>query len=157
MATTAKPTAGQLSEWKASNYPYRMIAAAIARWAADQERGTVLPDDESWGIEASGSTFKRAKRFLVTQGVLEINDGPHFVALRPGGQRPRAVHRVLPDLWDNGFMTDTTEHDDGLSVHLTVRVSRSIATRLRALADERDTSVSKVIRAALAGTREAAP
>lgn len=53
------------------------------------------------------------------------------------------------------FMTDT-EHDDGLPVHLTVRVSRSIATRLRALADERGTSVSRVIRASLGDTGRAA-
>ncbi|HUN30386.1 MAG TPA: ribbon-helix-helix protein, CopG family [Trebonia sp.] len=52
-------------------------------------------------------------------------------------------------------MTDT-EHDDGLPVHLTVRVSRSIATRLRALADERGTSVSRVIRASLGDTGRAA-
>jgi hypothetical protein len=52
-------------------------------------------------------------------------------------------------------MTDT-EHADGLAVHLTVRVSRSIAARLRALADEQGTSVSKVIRAALADARQTA-
>jgi len=80
MTTTQKVTDTQIREWKATGYPYKLIAAAIAEWAADQERGTVLPDDQFWGVEASPSTFKRAKRLLVTQGVLESNDGPFYVA-----------------------------------------------------------------------------
>ena len=80
MTTTTWPTAEQLREWRATNYPYKLIACAIADWAANQERGTVLPDDQSWGIEASPSTFKRAKKFLQTHGLLEVNDGPFYVA-----------------------------------------------------------------------------
>jgi hypothetical protein len=49
-----------------------------------QERGSVLPGNEVFGrkadVEASPSTFKRAKQFLVTHGVLEANDGPLYVA-----------------------------------------------------------------------------
>ncbi|MCW2930960.1 MAG: hypothetical protein JWM19_1922 [Actinomycetia bacterium] len=96
-----KPTLGQVSSWRATGYPYKLIAAAIAEWAAGKERGTVLPDDEFFRIEASASTYKRAKRFLATQGVLETSDGPFQVALqdsrpavsrRPGGA-PRGLAR----------------------------------------------------------------
>ena len=86
MTTTAKPTAEQIAAWRYPGHPYKLIAAAIAEWAAGRERGTVLPDDEFFGIEASGSTYKRAKRFLVAQGVLNTNDGPFQVALRSAGQ-----------------------------------------------------------------------
>ncbi len=83
-------TAAQLSSWRATGHPYKVIAAEIATWAADQERGTVLPVNHVFGrnlgIEASGSTFTRAKRLLVTHGVLSTNDGPYQVALRPYGQ-----------------------------------------------------------------------
>ena len=52
--------------------------------ARAQERGSVLPDNEVFGrkadVEASPSTYKRAKQFLVTHGVLEANDGPFYVA-----------------------------------------------------------------------------
>jgi predicted transcriptional regulator len=48
------------------------------------------------------------------------------------------------------------QHDDGLPVRVTVRLPRLVATRLRALADERGTTVSRLIRAALADTRQAA-
>jgi len=85
----AKVSDTQLLEWEATNYPYKMIAAAIARWAAGKERGTVLPDDQSFVIEASPSTFKRAKKFLQTHGVLEVNDGPFYVALPPARPGPR--------------------------------------------------------------------
>jgi hypothetical protein len=30
MTATTKPTAQQLAEWKAANYPYKLIAAPIA-------------------------------------------------------------------------------------------------------------------------------
>lgn len=49
-----------------------------------QERESVLPGNEVFGrkadVEASPSTFKRAKQFLVTHGVLEANDGPLYGA-----------------------------------------------------------------------------
>jgi len=80
MTATTRPTAQQLTEWRATNYPYKMIAAAIAEWAANQERGTVLPDNEFFRIEASPTTYKRAKKFLETHGVLAVGDGPFFVA-----------------------------------------------------------------------------
>lgn len=51
---------------------------------ATRNAGSVLPDNEVFGrkvdVEASPSTYKRAKQFLVTQGVLEVNDGPFYVA-----------------------------------------------------------------------------
>jgi hypothetical protein len=44
----------------------------------------VLPNNEVFGhkadVEASPSTYKRAKQFLVTHGVLETNDGPFYAA-----------------------------------------------------------------------------
>jgi hypothetical protein len=60
----------------------------------DKQRGTALPDNDFLGIAASLDTYKRAKSFLVTQGVLEANDRPHYVALsrmaRPSqGHHPR--------------------------------------------------------------------
>jgi hypothetical protein len=76
----AKVTADQLTSWRITGHAYKRAAAAIAEWAAGKERGTVLPDDQSFGIEASPSTFKRARAFLAAQGVLEISDGPYFVA-----------------------------------------------------------------------------
>jgi hypothetical protein len=75
-----KPTPEELRHWRDTRHTYKLIAAAIAEWANGKERCTVLPDDHFFGIEASGSTYKRAKKFLVTQGVLEINDGPFYVA-----------------------------------------------------------------------------
>lgn len=52
-------------------------------------------------------------------------------------------------------MSDNDAHD-GLPVRVTVRLSRLAAARLREVADERETTVSRVIRAALADTRLAA-
>jgi hypothetical protein len=76
-----KATDDQVRAWRGTGYAYKLIAAAMAEWAADKERGTVLPDDDFFGIAASPNTYKRARTFLVTQGVLEANDGPHYVAL----------------------------------------------------------------------------
>jgi hypothetical protein len=74
----------QVAAWRASGKQYQQIAAVIAVWARDQERGTVLPDNSVFGarlsFEASDSTYKRAKAFLVTHGVLSTNDGPFQVA-----------------------------------------------------------------------------
>ena len=80
MTTSTRVTDTQLREWEYTNFPYKLIAAAITRWAASQERGTVLPDNEFFGIEASPTTYKRAKKYLETHGVLEVNDGPFYVA-----------------------------------------------------------------------------
>jgi hypothetical protein len=73
-------TEDQIRAWKGSGHPCKLIAAAVAEWAAGKERGTVLPDDGFFGIEASGRTCKRAKTFLVAQGLLEADDA-HYVAL----------------------------------------------------------------------------
>jgi hypothetical protein len=75
-----KSTDAQVTSWRGSGKTYQKIA----EWARSQERGSVLPDNEVFGhkadVEASLSTYKRAKQFLVTHGVLETNDGPFYVA-----------------------------------------------------------------------------
>jgi hypothetical protein len=77
-------TDAQVTSWRGSGKAYQKIAAEIAEWARGQERGSVLPENEVFGhkadVEASPSTYKRAKQFLVTHGVLETNDGPFYVA-----------------------------------------------------------------------------
>ena len=77
-------TEAQVTSWRGSGTAYQKIAAEIAEWARAQERGSVLPDNEVFGrkadVEASPSTYKRAKQFLVTHGVLATNDGPFYVA-----------------------------------------------------------------------------
>jgi hypothetical protein len=77
-------TDAQVTAWRGSGKAYEKIAAEIAEWARGQERGSVLPDNEVFGrkadAEASPSTYRRAKQFLVTHGVLETNDGPFYVA-----------------------------------------------------------------------------
>ena len=79
-----KATDAQVTSWRGSGKTYQRIAAEIAEWARAQERGSVLPDNEVFGrkadVEASPSTYKRAKQFLVAHGVLEANDGPFYVA-----------------------------------------------------------------------------
>lgn len=79
-----KATDAQVASWRGSGKSYQKIAAEIAEWASAQERGTVLPGNDVFGrkvgVEASPSTYKRAKQFLVTHGVLEANDGPFYVA-----------------------------------------------------------------------------
>jgi hypothetical protein len=79
-----KATDVQVTSWRGSGKTYQKIAAEIAEWARGQERGSVLPENEVFGrkadVEASPNTFNRAKQFLVTQGVLETNDGPFHVA-----------------------------------------------------------------------------
>jgi hypothetical protein len=70
----------RLRGWLGSGKPYQQIAAEIAAWAAGKERGTVLPDDSEFGrdldVMVGPSTYGRAKRFLVTQGVLSTDDAP---------------------------------------------------------------------------------
>jgi hypothetical protein len=73
-----------IAQWAHSRYPYKQIAAAITEWALTQERGADLPANEFFagdlGVVASGSTWKRAKNFLATVGVLHHGDGPYQVA-----------------------------------------------------------------------------
>ena len=67
-------TDAQLRSWLGSGKRYQVIAATIAKWATGKERGTALPDNDEIGrhldFVASPHTYHRAKRFLVTQGVL---------------------------------------------------------------------------------------
>ena len=85
-----KATDDQIRAWKGSGKEYQIIAAGIAQWAADKERGTALLSNEEFGRDldfvASPRTYSRAKTFLVAQGVLSTNDGPFQVALRSAGQ-----------------------------------------------------------------------
>jgi len=84
MPNPSQLTDAQLSSWRASGKTYQIIAAEIAVWARGKERGTVLPDNVAFGrrlgIEASPSTYKRAKMLLAAQGVLSTSDGPFQVA-----------------------------------------------------------------------------
>ena len=70
----------KLRSWRATGYPYKLIA----EWAADQERGTAVPDNDYFAerlpIVCGPGPYKRAKEFLAAQGVLWSNDGPHMVA-----------------------------------------------------------------------------
>jgi len=84
MPTPSQLTDARLSSWRASGKTYQIIAAEIGEWARGKERGTVLPDNAVFGrqlgIDASPSTYKRAKMLLVAQGVLSTSDGPFQVA-----------------------------------------------------------------------------
>lgn len=74
----------RIAEWRATNHSYKVIAAEIAEWALRQDSGTLLPDNDFFArdlpIVASESSWKRAKTFLVTTGVLYLNDGPYRVS-----------------------------------------------------------------------------
>jgi hypothetical protein len=76
-------TDAQVRSWLGSGKQYQIIAAGIANWATGKERGTALPDDDEIGrrldFVASDSTYRRAKVFLVTQGVL-LHEGSYEVA-----------------------------------------------------------------------------
>jgi hypothetical protein len=56
----------------------------MAEWALRQERGTAVPGNDHFSgdlpIVASGSTWKRAKTFLVTAGVLRLDGSAYQVA-----------------------------------------------------------------------------
>jgi hypothetical protein len=86
----APVTDAKLAALRTSNRMYERAASVIAAWARDKERGTVLPSNsvfqktlaELTGDEPSPSVWKRAKNYLVTQGVLSTNDGPFQVALQ---------------------------------------------------------------------------
>jgi hypothetical protein len=73
----------QLRSWLGSGKQYQVIAATIAKWATGKERGTALPDNDEIGrhldFVASPHTYRRAKVFLVTQGVL-AHEGAYQVA-----------------------------------------------------------------------------
>jgi hypothetical protein len=73
----------QMRSWRGSGKEYQVIAAVIAQWAAGKERGTALPSNEEFGRDldfvAGPDTYRRAKVFLVTQGVL-ANEGSYQVA-----------------------------------------------------------------------------
>lgn len=82
-------TPAEITAWRASGDPCKLIAAAMAEWAVMQWPGTPLLGDDSFRVVAARpSTFKRARTFVMTQGVLEVGDGPHVVAFtgtRPAG------------------------------------------------------------------------
>jgi hypothetical protein len=73
----------QIAEWGSSSRMDHQIAAVIATWARGKERGTVLPSNDELACEldfaASASSYRQAKRFLASQGVLSSNDGPYCV------------------------------------------------------------------------------
>jgi hypothetical protein len=81
----ANVTDTQIAEWKASGQKYKVIAAHIAEWAAKQERGTVLENNEFFAgnlpFTASAEPWRQAKVFLAAVGVLYNDDGrPYQVA-----------------------------------------------------------------------------
>jgi hypothetical protein len=82
--TPVEVSNAQIAAWRATNYPYKIVAAAMAEWALPQARGTLLPDDGHFAgdlpIVASDSVWGRAKRFLEACGVLYRDDGPYLVS-----------------------------------------------------------------------------
>lgn len=64
--TPVEVNEAQIAEWESTGHPYKVIAAALARWARDQDRGTLLPPNEFFAgdlpIVASATVWKRAKR-----------------------------------------------------------------------------------------------
>jgi hypothetical protein len=81
----ASASDAQVSEWQASTRMDHQIAAVIARWARDKEKGTALPPNAEFERELdfvpSSSSYTRAKKLLVRVGVLGSGDGPYYVAL----------------------------------------------------------------------------
>jgi hypothetical protein len=81
--TSERVTDAHIVQWRRTRHPYKVIAAEMAEWALGQPRGTELPSNGYFAgdlpIVASASTWKRARGFLVTVGVLE-GDGPFTVA-----------------------------------------------------------------------------
>lgn len=73
----------RIAEWRRTGHPYKVIAAEMATWAREQERGTCMPGNGYFAgnldFAASASTWKRAKVFLRTVGILR-GDGPFEVA-----------------------------------------------------------------------------
>lgn len=74
----------QIAEWRSAGHPYKVIAAEIAEWALEQDRGTPLPGNDCFArnlpITASATPWKRAKVLLESIGVLYRNDGLYQVA-----------------------------------------------------------------------------
>jgi len=74
---TAEDLDVRIVEWQRTHYPYKRLAAQIATWAREQERGTALPGNDFFAgdldFAASTSTWTRAKVFLRTVGVLRGN------------------------------------------------------------------------------------
>lgn len=84
MTTPTEVSEAQVAEWRATNHPYKVIAATMAEWALNQDRGTPLPENSFFAgdlpIVASASVWKRARQFLEAIGVLYRNDGPYLVS-----------------------------------------------------------------------------
>jgi ADP-heptose:LPS heptosyltransferase len=89
---TAQVTGEQVASWRLTRQPYKVIAAAIAEWAAGKERGTVLPDDDEFGRGldrvVGPRPFLRAKHLLEAHGVIASDGGPFHVALPLGCSTP---------------------------------------------------------------------
>jgi hypothetical protein len=91
----------QLRSWRATGYPYKLIAAEIAEWAAGKERGTALPDDAGFGRGldrvVGPRPFLRAKHLLERHGVLERHGGRSTTARstsrKEAGLRARRARR----------------------------------------------------------------
>lgn len=72
----ASPRHAQLiTTWQASGKRYQAIAAAIATWAATQQPGTAVPGNDHFSgnldFTASPETYRRARVFLATNGILK--------------------------------------------------------------------------------------
>jgi hypothetical protein len=84
MTTPVEVNDTQIAEWRHTGHPYKVVAAEIAEWAREQDRGTLVPGNDFFagdlGIVASASTWNRAKTFLAAVGVLYTNDGPYLVS-----------------------------------------------------------------------------
>ncbi len=61
-------TDAQIAAWRGTRYPYKAIAAAIAEWALEQPRGTLLPGNDYFAGDldfvVTVKTWRRAKVFL---------------------------------------------------------------------------------------------
>ena len=84
MSTPEQVNDAQIGEWRSNGSPYKRIAAEIAAWAREQDRGTLVPDNDHFAGDldfvVSDSTWSRAKKFLASIGVLYTNDGPYQVS-----------------------------------------------------------------------------
>lgn len=82
--TPLEVSESQIAEWRGTGHKFKIIAAAMAEWALQQDRGAYLPDNEHFAGDlpfvASASVWKDAKRFLESIGVLHRNDGPYQVS-----------------------------------------------------------------------------
>jgi hypothetical protein len=73
----------QLAEWAGSRYPYKRLAAVIARWAQDQDRHAELPGNAffagNFDEGVSITPYKNAKRLLKDTGVLYLEGRRYLV------------------------------------------------------------------------------